>query len=257
MLSAVGNPSPDRSCTLKEFFEVALPIALEHDDVAPTVVDAWIVQATLEDSSAHWNPTDTTQPEDGATAYNSFGPGGRYHVWNYKNAADGIAAFRSTLALAVYDELRAVCLRADVTEAEVLAAIGISPYTGEHNAHLYDGVTGQPNRIVEGSGGWPYAAPKPAPAPAPAPTPKPIAEVSINLPVLHEGVGDKTVISLRRLLMPLSVLDHDATFGDQLRADLVIYQSAHGLDPSGETTAETWLHLLRGEIPFAEKACSP
>jgi hypothetical protein len=246
MLSAVDNP------TLKEFFEVALPIALEHDDIAPAVVDAWIVQATLEDSSAHWNPTDTTQPEDGATAYNSFGPGGRYHVWNYKNAADGIAAFKSTLALTAYDELRAVCLRADVTEAEVLAAIGISPYTGEHNAHLYDGVTGQPNRIVQGSGGWPYTAPKPAPAPAP--TPKPIAEVSITLPVLHEGVGDKTVISLRRLLMPVSVLDHAATFGAQLKTDLVIYQSAHGLDPSGETTAETWLHLLRGEIPFAEKA---
>src|SRR5580692_7392155 len=78
--------------TLEEFFEqvmkVELTIAPDNGPNEPpanfsTLVTAWVTQATLEDSEAEWNPSDTTQPEDGATPFNTFGPGGRYHVWNY------------------------------------------------------------------------------------------------------------------------------------------------------------------------------
>jgi hypothetical protein len=42
------------------------------------------------------NPIDTILFMAGATAYNSFGPNGRYHVWNYPNEITGINATLST-----------------------------------------------------------------------------------------------------------------------------------------------------------------
>ena len=52
---------------------------------------------TGEDAHAHWNPMDTTMPSVGATPYNSFGPNGEYHVWNYATAIAGIEATVATL----------------------------------------------------------------------------------------------------------------------------------------------------------------
>ena len=43
-----------------------------------------------EGSLAHWNPLDTTLYSPGASEYNSFGPGGTEHVWNYARAQDGV-----------------------------------------------------------------------------------------------------------------------------------------------------------------------
>ena len=119
--------------TLKEFFEVVLSIALtgkEHEPVRPELIEAWVIQATFEDSKADWNPTDTTQPVDGATPYNSFGPGGRYHVWNYASAEQGVSAFLSTMGGPEYSPLRRVMLDPTTTTEVILAAIATSPYTG-------------------------------------------------------------------------------------------------------------------------------
>lgn len=52
---------------------------------------------TAEDSRALWNPMDTTMPAVGATPYNSFGPNGEYHVWNYATAMSGVEATCATL----------------------------------------------------------------------------------------------------------------------------------------------------------------
>jgi len=52
---------------------------------------------TGENSRAHWNPADTTMPSRGATPYNSFGPHGEYHVWNYASDRAGVEATVATL----------------------------------------------------------------------------------------------------------------------------------------------------------------
>lgn len=50
-----------------------------------------------EDSTALWNPMDTTRVETGGWPYNTFGPEGEFHVWNYPTAAVGVAATVTTL----------------------------------------------------------------------------------------------------------------------------------------------------------------
>ncbi len=50
-----------------------------------------------EGGNARYNPFNTTLYKPGATAYNSFGDHGQYHVWNYPNEMTGINATVQTL----------------------------------------------------------------------------------------------------------------------------------------------------------------
>lgn len=201
--------------TRKEFFTKLLSVELTlAPDDGPndtpanfaTLVEAWVIMATLENSSAHWNPADTTQPEDGATEYNSFGPGNRYHVWNYASAEQGISAFLSTIGLPEYAPLRA-CLHNQTTSlAQNLAAIATSPWTGiASDPGLYDGVVGEPDVLVQGPGGWPFVAKVETPAPVASPTETEpekvesaidaevtgVKEAEADLPVDHAAVKAK------------------------------------------------------------------
>jgi len=64
-------------------------------EAAKRVFRAW---ERAEGSEAEWNPFDTTwSHEQGATAYNSFGPGGSLHVENYPTRAEGVHATAQTL----------------------------------------------------------------------------------------------------------------------------------------------------------------
>ncbi len=88
---------------------------------------AW---AKAEGGSASFNPFNTTLNEPGATAYNSFGPGGKYHVRNYPNAAVGVKATDDTLLFTGggqhYRELVAVLRNPNSTDAQFAAALGRS-----------------------------------------------------------------------------------------------------------------------------------
>jgi hypothetical protein len=53
--------------------------------------------AVAEGAHATWNPTDTILWEPGATPYNSFGPGNRYHVWNFPDLETGVTATARTI----------------------------------------------------------------------------------------------------------------------------------------------------------------
>lgn len=67
----------------------------ERRNAAIRVFRAW---EQAEGSKADWNPFDTTwSHEQGATAYNSFGPGGASHVMNYPTRAEGVQATAQTL----------------------------------------------------------------------------------------------------------------------------------------------------------------
>lgn len=52
---------------------------------------------TGENSRAEWNALDTTMDAPGVTPYNSFGPNGEYHVWNYPSAMVGVNATVETM----------------------------------------------------------------------------------------------------------------------------------------------------------------
>jgi hypothetical protein len=52
--------------------------------------------AVGEGSQATFNPTDTILFETDATPYNSFGPRGAYHVWNYPDLVTGVLATVAT-----------------------------------------------------------------------------------------------------------------------------------------------------------------
>lgn len=175
--SASLAPKPATNPTREEFFtkllEIELTVAPDngpHERPAnfAELVTAWVTQATLEDSPADWNPSDTTQPEDGATPFNTFGPGGRYHVWNYVSAEQGISAWLSTIGLPEYAPLRRVLHDPTSDLRTVLAAIATSPWTGlSSDPTLYDGVTPDGTAVVPGPGGWPFTAVVTTPAPAP------------------------------------------------------------------------------------------
>lgn len=202
--TAKAAPATEANPTREEFFTqlmlVELAIAPDngpHEKPAnfANLVEAWVTQATLEDSTADWNPSDTTEPEDGATAFNSFGPGGRYHVWNYVSAEQGISAWLKTIGLPEYAPLRRVMHDPTSTLKTILAAIATSPWTGlSSDPTLYDGVTPEGSVIVPGAGGWPFA-PKPEPAPVSvvtaAETEATKVESAINAQ-LHDVVVDET-----------------------------------------------------------------
>lgn len=52
--------------------------------------------AVGEGSQAAFNPIDTILSEPGATPYNTFGPRGAWHVWNYPDLVTGITATVAT-----------------------------------------------------------------------------------------------------------------------------------------------------------------
>lgn len=68
-----------------------------HFQRGPAYEMCLVAVMAAENSEARWNPMDTTLAEPGATPYNSFGPGGLSHVWNYPNAETGVKATVATL----------------------------------------------------------------------------------------------------------------------------------------------------------------
>jgi len=81
------------------------------------IAQALTAMAVGEGSSARFNPIDTTLQLPGATPYNSFGPAGRWHVWNYPDLATGVDATTKTLqGWAGVD----AALKANLSTAEII-----------------------------------------------------------------------------------------------------------------------------------------
>lgn len=90
----------------REAFYHALLDALDapKNDNNLHALRAW---GECEGSAAQYNPLDTTQHEEGATEYNTFGDHGEMHVWNYPNEATGVRATVITLHNGYYPHLLA------------------------------------------------------------------------------------------------------------------------------------------------------
>ena len=85
----------------EEFYHALLnAISAPVNDHNLNALRAW---GECEGSQAEWNPLDTTQYEEGATAYNTFG--NDQHVWNYPNLETGVKATASTLHNGFYPHI--------------------------------------------------------------------------------------------------------------------------------------------------------
>lgn len=132
----------------------------------PQYEECLVAIMTGEDSKAHWNGLDTTLGEPGATPYNSFGPNGSYHVWNYPDAKTGIKATLSTMNQPNMAAWTSMMRKPGHTAAQLARAFSLTPwggigdvlpleivneYVAGHRDYVHDR-----QLTVYGMGDWPY-----------------------------------------------------------------------------------------------------
>jgi hypothetical protein len=88
-------------------------------------LDAFAAWAAGEGTCARYNPLATTQPEPGATPFNTFGGG--LHVWNYPSFAVGVQATTTALTNGLYRPVIAAFV-ASAGVAAVAMAVEQSPW---------------------------------------------------------------------------------------------------------------------------------
>jgi hypothetical protein len=121
---------------------------------------------TGEDSTAQWNPGDTTLKVEPCSPYNSFGPGGEWHVWNYEKAAQGVDATVDTLLQPNMSRFYEALRLPGATAEELCRAFSMTPWGGIGDVLpleiVQDWNAGRRNYTadravaVHGTGGWPY-----------------------------------------------------------------------------------------------------
>jgi hypothetical protein len=154
---------------------------------APTTssnLGAFSAWAAGEGTCAHFNPLATTQPEPGATPFNTLGDGG--HVWNYPSFATGVQATTTAVTNGLYQPVIAA-FRADAGVAAVAAAVEQSPWGTRH--------FGSPNFAGlacsdDGAGASAGSALPPA-APPPATGPAAVAAAIVTRAALYQEIWDQ------------------------------------------------------------------
>ena len=101
-----------------------------HFQRGPEYEKCLVAIMAAEGSLAWWNPLDTTLRRGGAEPYNSFGPGGSEHVWNYANAASGVEATVLTMMQPNMHEWVAMMRQPGRTAVELLQAFARTPWGG-------------------------------------------------------------------------------------------------------------------------------
>ena len=153
--------------TNRLFYARALLVAGEMQR-GPQYEQVLVAIMTGEDSTAYWNPLDTTLECTGATPYNSFGPDGSWHVWNYPTAEVGIAQTLDTLRqpnmARFYDAMK----EPGKTASELAIAFAFTPWGGIGDKLPYEivqeYVKAERNYVADrrnhvfGEGPWPYRA---------------------------------------------------------------------------------------------------
>ena len=153
--------------TTRLFFARALLVAGEMQR-GPQYEQALVAVMTGEDSTAWWNPMDTTLGTDGATPYNSFGPGDNWHVWNYPSAEVGIKATIDTLKQPNMARFYDAMCKPDMTSLELTEQFSFTPWGGigdklpllivsECETRQRSYVADRRNKVF-GPGPWPYRA---------------------------------------------------------------------------------------------------
>jgi murein DD-endopeptidase MepM/ murein hydrolase activator NlpD len=133
-LAAPAPPAAGRNPI--EQFGQGLLTAL-GDEATSQALGAIAAWAAGEGSCAQYNPLDTTQPEAGATPFNTLAGGG--HVWNYPSWSEGIQATVETLRNGLYPTILTV-LAAGGNAVSLEAAVRASPWgTGRFGSTSFSG----------------------------------------------------------------------------------------------------------------------
>lgn len=128
MRDALPGSSPDAWATA---FLGAL-----HEPVTPDniwAIRSWeIAESGNPPAAAMWNPLNTTVGvgSPGETWFNTFGPGGQYHVLNFATEADGIAANVKALTNGLYGPILSALGRG-TDPVGVCVAVAASPWGTE------------------------------------------------------------------------------------------------------------------------------
>ena len=112
-------------------------LAALGDQATPQAVGAIAAWAAGEGSCARDNPLDTTEPEPGASPFNTLPGGG--HVWNYPSWSEGVEATVATLRNGLYPTVLAA-LADQPSPVSLEAAVRKSPWgTGRFGPSTYRG----------------------------------------------------------------------------------------------------------------------
>src|ERR1700693_1507519 len=73
--------------------------------------------------------------------------------------------------------------------------------------------------------------------------------------VLGTGARGELVSRLQRQLVPfgLPATSVDGVFGAQTKDALTLYQTSHGLPPSGDADPATWIALVESSVPGVDE----
>lgn len=211
-----------------------------------------------EGSRAEDNPADLTEPEPGATPYNTFDK--TLHVWNYPDVAEGLAAIKSVLAQPNNERLLGE-LKRGASAASITAAFTADGASWASAGQLYldtlprteadyatlAGVVVAAGPKDSASPSAPSAPPKP-PSSAPPAKPAP-AFCDVSLPLLREGESGYPVRVVQMLLVGCSRDSAvDGVFGPSTKAAVISFQNSKGIAQDGIVGPNTWENLIGRQV---------
>jgi peptidoglycan hydrolase-like protein with peptidoglycan-binding domain len=195
-----------------------------------------------EDSEARWNPTDTTLYLPGATPFNSFGPNGEWHVWDYQSYADGVKATVETIK----------GLPPIVTALTMPDSVGgMAVFSAAHVVEAFDAVwAGTPINLYQRTLGpvqasWPFLG-EGLVSGSEVP---PLGTVQVTLPVLRYLDESPAVVSLKHLLGIIPAKENAEQFGNGTLEGVKYAQTAYGLPADGVVDGPTWEAIITREKP--------
>lgn len=206
---------------------------------------AW---AAIEDSTAHNNPLDTTEPWANATEFNSVG------VKNYATWEDGIDATVATLKNGYYTHLLNVLRTPEAHVQDCINALNGSPWGSHVSIELYHDVVNEWGKYDTEVAGSPTPTPVPVPPTKEDESPKGEvidsehvhnvevnSNVGSNLPVIKLGSTGRPVIVASAILnVYLNGVDITNEFDKNLEEAVKSYQQHSGLNVDGIIGKETW-----------------
>lgn len=171
----------------REAFADQLAVGLGRPAGSPgyrDLVVALVTGMVAEDSTAHFNPLDTTEPYPGASDYNTVG------VKNYPSFQAGVDATIKTLNNGDYGQVLST-VHLGAPAVVILHAFGASPWGGVGN-YLWEQTLPRVEADFATLAGVAVAEPSAAtPGPDPVPAATPLEEPAETPAVEHEETADE------------------------------------------------------------------
>lgn len=120
---------------------------------------------TSPGAGARNNPADMTLETPTAKPFNTFGPDGRFHVYNYATPAVGIGAFWTCVQNGLYNDILAVLKNPAASAVDLASCRSLSTWGTGHFVSIAEAAQADPAPyyapLVAGSDAAPTAPPRP------------------------------------------------------------------------------------------------